>query len=250
MYCMNNKNYGSIFNKDIYDLIPEGDYQILDIGCSEGALLHQLKADKKASYTVGIDISQEALEKAKEHTDKTLHIDIEKENLPTDLHKSFDYIIFADSIEHMLKPWNVINKCKAYLKEGGKMLFCIPNVRNIVVITDLIKGNWSYTSAGLLDVNHYRFFTYKSSLYLFEKTGLKVTAHKRLLKNADWHRTMNGPGKLDENILKLHDVILNKFNTEEDCSKELSILFGNFNFPRLDVAELLTGQFIFETEVA
>ena len=53
-------------------------------------------------------------------------------------------------------------------------MLSIPNVRNLVVMNDLAKGNWSYAKEGILDITHIRFFTLRELLRFCQETGYQV----------------------------------------------------------------------------
>ncbi len=85
-----------------------------------------------------------------------------------------DYIIFADVLEHLYNPWQVLEAATALLKEGGSILISIPNISHNSVIIDLINGKFNYRELGLLDSTHIRFFTRESLLYMVQYAGLRV----------------------------------------------------------------------------
>lgn len=238
------KNYGELFNAHILDLIPQGNHKILDVGCAQGVLLQKLKEAGKATQTIGIELSPEAADKARTRVDRVLCGDVEVMDLSVH-NGSCDYIIFADLIEHLRDPWAMVAKHKKLLKDSGRMIFCIPNVRNFFVITQLIRGFWNYTNLGILDNTHLRFFTLRNVLRQFEWLGLKVETQFGLTPDSTWYRETNENRDLDENILKLFDTIREKCRKGGDCSPELALVFGNFKFNPEDVAELITSQFIF-----
>lgn len=85
--------------------------------------------------------------------------------------KFFDYIIFADVLEHLYNPQKVLENVKEYLKDDGYVLSTIPNVMHFSVVKQLINGRWTYEEAGILDKTHIRFFTKDEIIKLFDKSG-------------------------------------------------------------------------------
>ena len=65
--------------------------------------------------------------------------------------ESFDCIIAADVLEHLVDPWTVLAQLRARLVPGGVLVASIPNVGHWEVVRDLLEGRWQYTSDGLLD---------------------------------------------------------------------------------------------------
>ncbi|AZK45969.1 class I SAM-dependent methyltransferase [Paenibacillus lentus] len=85
----------------------------------------------------------------------------------------FDYIVFADVLEHLYQPQKVLLESKRLLKEEGSIFVSIPNVAHNSIIIDLINNRFNYQEIGLLDNTHIRFFTYNSLMKMFEKAFLK-----------------------------------------------------------------------------
>jgi hypothetical protein len=60
------------------------------------------------------------------------------------------------------------------VSENAQLLVSIPNVRNALLIQDLVSGYWRYRRAGLLDITHIRFFTLNDMHRMFYQTGFRV----------------------------------------------------------------------------
>jgi 2-polyprenyl-3-methyl-5-hydroxy-6-metoxy-1,4-benzoquinol methylase len=90
----------------------------------------------------------------------------------------FDYITFADVIEHLKNPEEVISNARTLLKDNGKLILSVPNVANNAIIIDLINNKFNYRNIGLLDNTHIKFFTYYTLHELFAKCNLVVTEER------------------------------------------------------------------------
>ena len=77
-------------------------------------------------------------------------------------------------LEHLYNPQKVLENIKPYLKVGGKIVASIPNIQHWSIIEELLKGNWTYADAGILDKTHLNFFTRNEIFNLFDKTGYEV----------------------------------------------------------------------------
>ena len=90
---------------------------ILDVGCGEGILLERLCPSWYSKY-LGIDISQEAIDKAsKQQTYKSSFIrDDAEKYVPTEL---FDVIIFNETLYYFIDPLSTVLKYTKALKEDG-----------------------------------------------------------------------------------------------------------------------------------
>ncbi|MDY5577685.1 MAG: class I SAM-dependent methyltransferase [Lachnospiraceae bacterium] len=75
----------------------------------------------------------------------------------------FDYIIFADVLEHLRDPQKVMAKSKMLLKNDGSILLSVPNFAHNAILINLINNDFQYRDIGLLDNTHIHMFT-KNSL--------------------------------------------------------------------------------------
>ena len=98
--------------------------------------------------------------------------------------------IFADETTVTASIKEVIEKAKSLLKEGGKILFSVPNVAHNGVIAQLINNNFKYTETGILDYTHVKFYTYYSFHELMEQCGMVIYSEKAIYQDTKlggWH---------------------------------------------------------------
>src|SRR3954451_20791511 len=74
----------------------------------------------------------------------------------------------------MVDPWAVLTRMARWVRDGGQVLACIPNVQHYSIIVGLLRGSWNYQGEGLLDRRHLRFFTLEAIQELFARAGLSV----------------------------------------------------------------------------
>ena len=129
--------------------------RILDVGAAGGYLGKIWKAS--GHYVAGIEYDAAAAERAREYYDAFQVADVETYEFP--FHQEFDYIIFADVLEHLRDPAAVLLRCLPALKESGKLVISVPNIANWVIRLSLLSGKFDYRERGILDRTHLRFFT-------------------------------------------------------------------------------------------
>ncbi len=88
--------------------------------------------------------------------------------------KSYDLLIFADILEHLYDPWQVLSRYATYLRPGGRLLTSIPNIQHWATVIRLLTGRWRYRDGGTLDRSHIRFFTRRTARELVQKAGLEI----------------------------------------------------------------------------
>ena len=146
---------------------------VFDIGCGRG-LLGCLLKDTHGCKVTGLEIVEENYREASKVLDKAIFGDVETIIFPSE-DFMFDYVIFSDSLEHLLNPDIVLERIRNLLNNNGKLLIAMPNVRNFRVTVPLIFcDSWEYQEEGLLDKTHLRFFTYSSLIALLDTMGFKV----------------------------------------------------------------------------
>ena len=122
----------------------------------------------------GVDPSAEAIEKAAHKGITTYHgtYDIVKNLLPDHY---FDLVIANDVIEHMEYPSTFLRSIRCKLADNGHIIGSVPNVRYVSNLWNLLlKRDWQYTEAGVLDNTHLRFFTQKSIARTLTEAGFSI----------------------------------------------------------------------------
>jgi len=178
-------NYYNNERPEIAALVPKKIKAILDIGCGQGDFLGLIKQQTGAE-SWGVEMVTEIGEKAKIRVDHILIGRIEDviDSLPDSY---FDCITFNDVLEHLLEPSIVLKMIESKLSENGIIIASIPNVRYISNLYELlIKKDWEYKDAGILDSTHFRFFTQKSMKRMFENVGYKLIRQDGINATGSW----------------------------------------------------------------
>ena len=178
---MNDKSnsYYENVRSDLIPLIPFDAKCILEVGCAAGMTGQEIKK-RSGVFVAGIELNAKAAEVAKTVLDDVVQGDIEKIDLPYS-DGSFDCILFADVLEHLVDPLSALIRVRRLLKKGGTVVASIPNVQFHGVIHKLIEGNWTYEKEGILDETHLRFFTYKEIIKLFSQAGYSIQKVEEVL---------------------------------------------------------------------
>jgi len=179
-----NQGYYRYNRPEIQQLVRPTARRILDIGCAAGMMGSELKQKLNAEVW-GVEFDPNAAKQAESRLDHVLNGAIEEIfHLIPD--KYFDTIIFADVLEHLINPWEVLKNVREKLAIDGEIVASIPNVRHWSVVKNLLEGNWQYENAGILDRTHLRFFTRTECVRLFETSGYEITHRDAvILKNSE-----------------------------------------------------------------
>ena len=124
---------------------------ILDVGCSTGAFLYQLKMHGNY-HAVGTDISKPALDYARS---RGLEI-ISGSFLDYDFGElRFDAITFWAVIEHLLEPQRLLRRAVGLLKPDAHCFILVPNMKSLAV--RLLGAKYRY-----IFPQHVNYFTTKT----------------------------------------------------------------------------------------
>lgn len=132
--------------------------KILDVGTARGYLGKILS--EKGHSVAGIEKDAATAELAKTYYHSFRLADVETFEFP--YRREFDYILFADILEHLRDPAAVIRRCIPALKESGKIIISVPNIANFIIRLSLLAGRFDYMDRGILDRTHLRFFTLRT----------------------------------------------------------------------------------------
>jgi SAM-dependent methyltransferase len=143
----------------------------LEVGCGAGSLGRALK--ERGHHVTGIELVPQVAERARCHLDVVVTADVETDGLPFPP-ESFDAVIFADVLEHLIDPWRVLREAANLLTPEGRVIASIPNLQNLDVVRRLLRGRWEYRDRGITDVGHLRFFTLHTIRDLFSQAGLEL----------------------------------------------------------------------------
>lgn len=88
--------------------------------------------------------------------------------------KQFDFIIFADVLEHLTDSEKALEEASHFLAPNGEILLTFPNLAHNSVLIDLFNNKLDWKQYGLLDRTHNSFYTQHGFEALFERIGLSI----------------------------------------------------------------------------
>lgn len=147
---------------------------ILEFGPGNGRMTKYLKEELNCEIYI-VEIDEEAGMQAAKYSSDYFIGDIEEYIWIKKFQGiKFDYIIFADVLEHLYQPKEALDKSLDLLKDDGSVFISIPNIAHNSIIIDLMNNNFNYKEIGLLDNTHIRFFTYNTIIRLFQESNLEI----------------------------------------------------------------------------
>jgi 2-polyprenyl-3-methyl-5-hydroxy-6-metoxy-1,4-benzoquinol methylase len=133
---------------------------VLDVGCSTGAFLFQLK--QLGGYAVtGTDVAGPALDYAESRGINVLRESFLEHDFGS---AQFDAITFWAVLEHLMHPRLFLEKAAGLLKPGGYCFILVPNLKSLAV--RLLGPKYRYVMP-----DHVNYFSASTLRTLVEKTG-------------------------------------------------------------------------------
>ena len=143
--------------------------RVLDIGCGFATTSERIQ--KLGNEVTGIDESPEIEILAGKRLSRIVCADLQNADLGRE---QFDVLIFADVLEHLVWPVDVLTRYLRWLAPGGSVIVSLPNVGLWSVRLAHLFGRWEYEETGVLDRTHLRFFTRRSARRLLGEARLNV----------------------------------------------------------------------------
>ncbi len=155
---------------ELLPFYPAGANTVLDVGCGVGNFGKRLK-ELHGATVWGVDIDDDSIAQAEQVLDHAFVADVTRslDRLPDG---TFDVMFFNDVLEHLIDPYTLLEEIQVKLSERGKVVASIPNMRHFRVLWKLlVRKDFEYEQAGVMDKTHLRFFTRKSMRRMFEEAG-------------------------------------------------------------------------------
>ena len=163
-----NSSYGKILSQ-----ITPGSF-VLECGCATGYMTRWMTEKLNCQVSV-IEIDPAGYEKALPYAKDGFCGDLMKgacyEHFSGRL---FDFILFADVLEHVNDPSYALKKAETLLAEDGKILISIPNIAHNDILIKLFDNHFDYTPTGLLDNTHIHFWGKNNLKNFCSEAELKI----------------------------------------------------------------------------
>ncbi|MEY8446059.1 class I SAM-dependent methyltransferase [Enterococcus ratti] len=147
---------------------------VLEFGPGNGRLTKHLIGAKNCRVSI-VELDKELFDFVSEFSQDSFYGDIESfEWANYYAGQTFDYILFADVLEHLVNPGETLKKVREFLNEEGEILITFPNLVHNSVMIHLFNNELPWASYGLLDETHNSFYTHEGFKKVFEKAGLFI----------------------------------------------------------------------------
>ncbi len=162
--------------------------KLLDVGCTDGFLSALFR--EEGFYTIGVDASPSAVERAKSRCHEAFVGDLDKPPLPFQ-DAIMDLVFAGEVIEHVFRTEEFLEELRRVTKPGGHLILTTPNLAWWLNRLVLMVG-WQpffsevgtrpsntgnpLRSKALTPAGHIRLFTASSLKNLLQRSGWRVEA--------------------------------------------------------------------------
>lgn len=127
-------------HKKILEIFSKYEFdKILDVGCSDGNFTQLLAKACKAKEVYGVDISERAVNLARENGIKAFRVNVDEESLPFE-DNYFDAVYAGAIIEHLFDPDHFLDEIYRVLKPNGIFVLDTPNLASLYNRIALLLG--------------------------------------------------------------------------------------------------------------
>lgn len=140
--------------------------EVLDIGCGDGLFLGLLK--EKNISALGIDLSEEAVNKCVAKGLTAQLVDLENSKLPF-ADNQFEYSVLLDVLEHLYDPEDLLIEAS---RISRKVIISVPNFNSLRARYQVLFGN--IPENNIPKKGHVYWFNYKVLTNMIQKNNLKI----------------------------------------------------------------------------
>lgn len=153
---------------------------VLEMGPADGVMTRYLAGRKHCDVYI-VEVDEECFHSASQYAKGGVCDNLNNDSwIEAFRDLKFDYIVFADVLEHLQVPEKALNLSCTLLKKQGKVLISVPNLCYEGVLAELALNCFDYNKVGILDNTHIHFFSYKSIRELMKKCNLKVISENTI----------------------------------------------------------------------
>lgn len=146
--------------------------RVLDIGCGAGGSAAWYRSHG-ASEIVGVEMHGPSAKRAASRMDRVLPLPIEE--AIAELSGTFDLIVCADVLEHLVDPWAIVRQLATLAGPSTVLAVSVPNIRFLPAVIRVAFGRgFVYEERGIFDATHLRFFTPRDARLLLQGGGWQV----------------------------------------------------------------------------
>lgn len=151
-----------------------GARSVLELGAGPGSITRPLIEQGGADVTA-LEVDPQSVAILKQFCSKVVGADLNATGWADNFNgETFDAIVAADVLEHLLDPLTTLKAMKSLLTADGHIVLSLPHAGHAGILAALWGEDFAYADQGLLDRTHLRWFGLKNMQDLVEAAGLTI----------------------------------------------------------------------------
>jgi len=142
-------------------------YKVLELGTGDGSITQRLMRHNKVTTADAVSLADHKF-------------DFNDFPYPF-ASQSFDVIVLAEVLEHLLRPDKVLLECKRILKDDGRLILTMPNIasiKNLIAILFLGKVTYVAEPNATSHYGHVCDYWYKRAKEVVKGAGFKIKRYE------------------------------------------------------------------------
>lgn len=175
---------------------------VLECGCANGYMTKFLRDNMGCRVHI-IEINQYDYIAASQYAETSCLGDLNETHWSKHFNGNhYDYILFADVLEHLYDPVSVLCEASRLLKDDGKIVISFPNICHNDILINMFYDHWQYHTLGLLDNTHIKFIGLNDIDQMSGRAGLRIVDRDyKIVPTQFTEQKRNGP--IDDNLMAL-----------------------------------------------
>jgi len=158
---------------------------VLEIGAGPGSIARPL-IERNGCRVTALEADPKCLPILRTFCIDVIHGDLNQPDWDSSFSgRSFDVIVIADVLEHLIDPWRTLRIARKLLRPNGSVVSSIPNASHAAMIASILNDDVDYRDWGLLDRTHIRFFGAKNIQNLFRQADLKIVDARYVVRTPE-----------------------------------------------------------------
>lgn len=149
---------------------------VLECGCATGYMTKYMRMAMGCTVDV-IERDLSALKVANQYARNAFLMDLQTDRIDEVLcgfEGKYDCILFADVLEHLVNPKDVLTRSVKLLAPNGRIIVSIPNICHNDILIKMFYDRFTYTQYGILDNTHVHFWGIRDFQEMCQSIGLKI----------------------------------------------------------------------------
>lgn len=157
---------------DFLDVLEKNN-KVLELGCGEGQFIRSIKKHHSSLDCYGSDISQNAIDKAKNYNDGVKYFLNEEDILPF-ADDMFDAVLIYDVLEHVKNPASILKEVSRVLKKDGLFYMFVPCEGDYTSFWFWLRKIGVGTELTFKHAGHINYFSRKNLLTLLSGAKFQI----------------------------------------------------------------------------